>query len=358
MVHVVYYSPSIPKIESTARHANATAFPVNVDTTTLITESEPPTKIVELYDEHYTVDGGTIDNGRRAATIANDVASEETLYVTTFHYAPVLSGVLADLPWVVDIYDDPMQYALNNPRSHHIASARVLSRIIGKADGTVHSYHPHAGNVLGSDPRFVLGGCPATLMEPTFEVPDDTIRGVWAGSPRMDRGMPEFLTAVKDFEGSIKVDVFGQVQPAVTELVQRLGLIEDIRLHGRTPHEPILKAISSAHVGFSTLPARSDWVHSTPVKVREYMAGGSIPIVSPFPGMRLIAQEAAVYTKPKPEAIRETLSQLKEISAERSHLFREKMEKGRRRAEMLSLDRTGEWFVKQCVSSGLGIELF
>jgi len=358
MVEVVYYSPSIPEVRSTARYAHAAAFPQVLDTCTLITESEPPDALADRYDTVYTLDGGTIANARRAAQIASDVAGDRTVFVTTFHYAPVLSGVRSDLPWVVDIYDNPLQYALNNPRSHHRLTARVLTWLIGRADATVHDYHPHTGTVMGSNPRFALEGCPADLIEPSFEPPGETLHCVWAGSPRMDRGMPILIDALEQVDIPVHVSVFGDVDRAVTERAAQQHVTDSLTFHGRTEHSTVCRAIGDAHVGLCVLPDRPDWQHSTPLKVREYMAGGTVPVCSDFSGMRLIAESAAVYTEPTAESVARTLRRLGEIGTATSERFVEKMQTARQRAEMQSIERANEWFVRQCVSGGLGVDLF
>lgn len=358
MAHVIYYSPTIPTVESTARYAHAAAFPDHVERTTLVTEQTPPPAIEAAYDDVQILDGWTLRKARRAASIADGTTGEDTLYVTTFHYAPALSGFLADTNWVVDLYDDPHQYALNNPRSHHQLTARALSRVIGRADGVIHDYHPHAGRVLGSDPRFMVEGCPSDLIDPVFEPPEERLGCVWAGSPRMDRGMNPLLHALHEVEVPAHVDVYGDHEPEVTAMAERIGVTDAVTFHGQTEHGQVLEAIANAQVGLCVLPERSDWLYATPLKVREYMAGGTVPVTSPFPGMRRMAEGAAVYTDPDPSALAGTFETLDEIANDDENRFVEKMRRGRRRAEMLSLADTNEWFVRQCLSSGLGLELF
>lgn len=357
MVHVIYYVPSIPNVKSTARYAHATAFLDNVDSATLITETDPPDELANRYDSVYILTDRTLGNAQQAAKIANNATDEQILYVTSFHYAPVLSGARADLPWVVDVYDNPIQYALNDPRSYHQLTARGLMWLIGRADGVIHDYHPYKGRVMGSDPRFILEGCPIDLIDPTYKLPDESLECVWAGSPRLERGMKLLIDALEMVEGDITVSVYGKIDEEIQSVVDRRGLAKQIHLHGWTEHEKVLEAVSQAHVGLCVLPDRQDWHHSTPLKVREYMAGGTVPVMSDFPGMRYIAESTGIYTSPTKNSLASTIDQLLEFARLTPESFVDKMRKSRHRAEAHSLDRSNEWFVRQCVSSGLGIEL-
>lgn len=359
MVEVVYYSPSIPDIESTARYVHATALPEYLDAATLVTESEPPAGLADRYDDVRVLDGGTIANARRAARIADgvDAGDDQLLYVTTFHYAPVLSGALSDRPWVVGVYDNPVQYALNNPKSYHQLTARLLPWLIGRADGVVHEYSPYGGKIMGADPRFTWPGCPVDLIEPQFDPPADTLECVWAGSPRLDRGMPVLVDALERVDGPVHVSVFGDADDAVTELATRSGVDDSLTFHGWTPHDEVCDAIADAHVGLCVLPNRRDWYHSSPLKVREYLAGGTIPLCSDFPGIRATAESAGVYTEPTAAGLAERLDWLVERSRSNPKAITARMRQGRQKAEMTPISWCKEWFVRQCVSSGLGVEL-
>ena len=357
MVEVVYYSPTVPSVRSTVRHVHADAVPTNVETATLVTESEPPTAVADQYDEVTVLDGGVLRNARRAARTAEEAATDgpPTLFLTTFHYGPALAGWLADVPWVVDVFDDPHQYAYNNPDSYHRITARLLRRLLDRADGAVHDSH-HSGPVLSDDPRYITEGCPTDLVEPSFETPTDTLRCVWAGSPRLDRGMDVLVDALASLDTPVVVDVYGDSDAVA--YADRHGVSDDLRFHGRTDHAEICSRIGSAHVGLCVLPDRPDWLHSSPLKVREYMAGGTIPICSDFPGMRLTAEATATYTEPTSEALAGTLERLLSLGRSDPEQFARKMRFARERAEARPLDTAGEWFVRQAVSSGLGIDLF
>jgi glycosyltransferase involved in cell wall biosynthesis len=359
MVEVVYYSPAIPDVQSTVRYVHAEAVPVHVESATLVTESPPPESIRAAYDDVIVLDGGVVRNARAAAGVAEDAAAtgDRTLFLTTFHYGPALAGTLADVPWVVDVFDNPLQYALNNPDSYHRVTARVLLRVVDRADGVVHDYHP-AGPVLGRDSRFITEGCPTELVEPTFEAPDDRLECVWAGSPRLDRGMDTLIEALAPLDEPVTVDVYGDADEEVTALARRHGVADRLTFHGRTDHAVVCDGIGEAHAGLCVLPGRRDWRHSAPVKVREYLAGGTIPVCSEFPGMRLTAESAGVYTDPSPDALAATLRRLLEIGRTDLERYVEKMQFCRGRAEARPLDTAGEWFVRQCLDSGLGVVPF
>jgi len=359
MVEVVYYSPSVPDVESTVRNVHARAVPAHVDSATLVTETPPPEPVRAAYDEVRVLEGSVVRRARAGARHADEAAAtgDRTLFLTTFHYAPALAGTLADAPWVVDAFDNPLQYALNNPDSYHRVTARVLLRLVDRADGVVHDYHP-SGPILGRDSRFVTEGCPTELVDPTFEAPDERLRCVWAGSPRLDRGMDTLIEALSDAEVPATVDVYGDADEEVAALARRHGVTDSLTLHGRADHATICDRIGAAHAGLCVLPGRRDWRHSAPVKVREYIAGGTVPVCSNFPGMRLTAESAGVYTDPSPEALAATLERLLEIGRTDPERYVAKMRACRERAEARPLDTAGEWFVRQCLDSGLGVEPF
>lgn len=359
MVEVVYYSPDIPDVQSTARYVHAEAIPAHVESATLLTESAPPAPIRTAYDNVTILDSGIVRRAHTAARIAEDIAAtgDRTLFLTTFHYAPALAGTLADVPWVVDVFDNPLQYSLNNPRSYHRVTARSLLWLVDRADGAIHDYHP-SGPVLGQDSRFVTEGCPTELIEPALDPPTDRLACVWSGSPRIDRGMNTLIKALAAIDAPVTVDVYGDADEDAITLAQRQGVTDRLTFHGRTDHATVCNGIGEAHVGLCVLPGRRDWQHSAPVKVREYLAGGTVPICSDFPGMRLTAESAGVYTDPTPDALATTLCRLLEIGREEPGRYVEKMQSCRDRAEARPLDTAGEWFVRQCLNSGLGVELF
>jgi glycosyltransferase involved in cell wall biosynthesis len=236
-------------------------------------------------------------------------------------------------------------------------TARVLVQLIDRADGAVHDYH-HSGPVLGQDPRFIREGCPTDLVDPAVEAPAEELRCVWAGSPRLDRGMDTLVDALVRLDWPVIVDVYGDADDEAIAYARRHSVDDAITFHGRTDHEEVCKGVGEAQIGLCVLPDRPDWRHSSPLKVREYMAGGTIPVCSDFPGMRLTAESAAVYTEPSPTALASTLDRLLAIGRDDPDRFVRRMRACRERAEARPLDVAGEWFVRQAVSSGLGVELF
>jgi glycosyltransferase involved in cell wall biosynthesis len=258
---------------------------------------------------------------------------------------------------VVDVFDNPLQYAFNNPRSHHRVTARLLLRLADRADGGVHNYH-YSGPVLGDDSRFITEGYPTALIEPDFDPPETELHCIWAGSPRLDRGIKILFEALAKLDDFVTVDIYGNASEDVLNLAQYYEVSEQATFHGQMPHSEVCDQIGRFHAGLCVLPERQDWLHSAPLKVREYMAGGTVPICSNFPGMRLTAESAAIYTEPTADALAATLDRLFEISYNNPDRYIKKMRAVRERAEGRSLDTAGEWFVRQCLSSGLDIELF
>jgi hypothetical protein len=98
MTAVAYYLPNIPDNPSTARYNHAVAIPDVADQAALITyPHEPPVAISSRYDSVRVLESEGI---RRRASEATRFAEGflsgsgdgDAIYLTTFHYAPALSG--------------------------------------------------------------------------------------------------------------------------------------------------------------------------------------------------------------------------------------------------------------------------
>lgn len=358
-MRVAYYVPVVPSVPSTARYNHALALAESAEQAILLTHEDPPEKIANAYGEVRVIPGSVtpsagnlskvsprLGQGRRAARIADRFLDPADAFVTTFHYAPALAGYLADAPWVLDLYDDPYQYIYNSPRSMQEVLARFLRVLLGRADRAVHTIHPSSPRLFGADRRFALNGAPTEVIEPGQKPPRDPLRCVWAGKPRLDRGMELFLRALARSEPAIEVDVYGAPVEDAGSFAERLGVADDVTFRGQSAHETVRRAIGGAHVGLCLLPRRGDWEYSYPIKVGEYLAGGTVPLCSGFPGMRSLARGAGVYVEPAPAAIERGLEALATTGSAEAE---QQQERCRSRAEAVSWDDERAWFAGQAL---------
>jgi glycosyltransferase involved in cell wall biosynthesis len=287
-----------------------------------------------------------IARARKASSLAEEFLAPDDPFVTTWHYTPALAGTLTDRPWVVDVYDDPRQIYFNKPQFIHSLLTRVLYRLLRRADRAVHTIHPNFPRLAGQDRRFALNGAATDVIEVEPKPARDPLRCIWVGNPWLDRGMKPVLRAMDRLDNGVKLDVYGRAYKEAASYAERLGVMRDVTFHGRKSHGDVLEAMGSAHVGLSTYPYREDWFYSYPIKIGEYLASGTIPLASDFPGARAVASGAGVYTNPKAEAIAERLRRLCNIDEKR---FSDMQGSCRRRAEAISWREERAWFAKQAI---------
>jgi hypothetical protein len=245
---------------------------------------------------------------------------------------------------------------LNAPWSHHSVTTRVLERLLNRADRALHTYSLESPDKFSPEPRQILEGFPVEAFSPGERLTGDTLHGVWVGKPRMDRGMSVFLEGMSRLEDpGLKVDVYGEPHKSAQQRAQALGLGEFVTFKGSKPHTEIQTDLASADLGFCILPSRRDWQYATPVKVREYMAAAAVPVLSAFPGMRLLAEGVGLYTEPTPESIAATL---RRIGSLKNHELQEKMDRARSVAEGRPLADQRTWFARQVLEPVVGIDPF
>lgn len=347
--HLVYYVPTVPTVQSTVRYAHASVLPEYADRAELVTESPAPTSVAERYDDCHVLNRtDKKGNVLRARRIVSDLTDDD-VYVGSFQYAPVLAGALSDVPWVADVYDDPLQYALNNPRTYHELSARIDKLLLSRADRVAAVLHPAVPGIGGDHVRYVPNdvGFPTSLVDPDTRPADGPLRAVWVGSPQLDRGIDLLLDALDRVDVDLSVDVLGDASVAVRERVHSSGLEDVVELHGAVEHEIALEAIEEADIGLCVLPPRRDWKYSYPVKVREYLAAGTVPVLSEFPSFQQSAREAGYYVPPTAAGLAEALRELAQVDP--SHLVRMK-ERARERAETYPAADGRHWWARQALS--------
>lgn len=341
---IAYYVPTIPNVWSTDRYQHALGLMSTSDSGIIFTNESVPDEIGCAASKVHTISGGGLREAKKVAELANQYVSDNGTFVTSYHYEPALSGFLAQrkgLRWVADIYETPAQYRLNNPYSHHQLSSRLLEQILSKSDRSVHSFHPETPYQYGSDRRFLTNGAPTTKVSPKY-VTSNPIRIVWAGSPRMDRGGRYLVKSLSEPSLKCQVDVYGNADEELKRFVGRQGVSDSIVFHGWSDHEQVLAAIRDATVGYGVLPPRTDWRYAPAIKIGEYLAGGTIPLVSTFPGSRYVAGEAGYYVDPSADSVRTSLSAIEETS---SSNLRYLMREARHHAESISWEKIRNQFV-------------
>jgi hypothetical protein len=355
----IYYIPEVPNIKSTTRYNHAIALARRAQLSVLITNTKPPEHIYEEYDSVHVL--GKIKGVRsmikrvlQARKIVSRVQdrcrNDRTVYVTNFTYAQVLSGFLSDIQWIVDIYDDPLQLSIRRPfiSPHQIAS-RILLKLIDRSDVGITTLHPDGPrSQLGQSTQFTLNGSPISSVEYTAKPPRSPLRCVWVGKTEVGCGIELLLKSLTDVSSGIVVDVYGEPISDAKSLAAELDVCDRVRFHGGMPHERVLSAIEDAHVGLCVLTPHDDFKYSFPIKVGEYLAAGAIPVMSDFPGMRMLAQNAGIYIKPNHHNLANTLQKLITVSDDEVDRL---ASKARERAETISWEIERERFADHVIDS-------
>jgi glycosyltransferase involved in cell wall biosynthesis len=339
MIEVVYYLPNVPSVQRTTRYNHALAVADQPSHSTLITyPTRPPAEIATAHDDVVVLSSANpLRRAREASRVAEACLDADGVFLTTFHYAPALAGFLADRRWVIDVYDDPIQYVYNRPRSLHELSARGLSLLLGRADRAVHTVHPSTPRVYTENPRFAVNGAPTTLFpSPEPSSTGEKLRAVCASSH--DKGLETTLRGIDQSGVSTHVDVFGAENPSF-DVPDRGGL--DAQFHGHQPHERVIETLGNADLGFCVLPNRPDWRYAHPIRIGEYLASGTVPVGSDFPGIRELARDAGVYVSPDADSVATALQGLwySDIA--------ERKERAMERAKRIPWTEERDWFAQQ-----------
>lgn len=315
----VYYVPTIPEVYSTDRYQHALAITEHFENSYIISNNCVPTSISKRASSVTILSSQNVrSRGYEAASTAKNLIGGDGLFITSYHYEATLAGFLADkiqqitsrenVPiWVIDVYETPAQYRLNNPRSYHQVTSLGLGLLLKTAPYGIHSVHPTTPYQYGSTRLFINNGAPVKKTNPTYKPESTSLNIVWVGSPRADRGGTILIEALKKMQHSIKLDIYGELDRPLKEDLGSVGDHHNINHHGHVDHDICLRAIESADVGYCVLPPRKDWKYAPPIKVGEYLAGGTIPLISQLPGMVQIATAAGWYVQPTGKAIARAL---------------------------------------------------
>jgi glycosyltransferase involved in cell wall biosynthesis len=109
-----------------------------------------------------------------------------------------------------------------------------------------------------------------------------------------------------------------------------------------------LQATASADIAYCVLPPRTDWRYAPPIKVGEALAGGTVPLLSDFPGNHQLAADAGEYVDPDENAITGRIDQLAGLSDAE---FRAKGEAARARGEEVSWSKIRREFSRQIATT-------
>jgi glycosyltransferase involved in cell wall biosynthesis len=319
MTTIAYYVPSIPDVWSTARYQHALAVVEAADESILIGNVDPPTPLAKKATKIYNTDSDSVvGRARTAAGIVKSRLGRTGVFVTSFHYEAALSGLLAKISgvtWVTDVFDAPAQYRFNNPKSHHTVASHGLEWMLKRADRSIHTCHPDTPFQYGQDRHFITNGSPVSRIEPHYRVKDE-LSIVWAGSPRLDRGGALLTEALSQINEPIRVDAYGEVDNQLVSLAEQHDVVDQFNFHGWVRHDEVLSAISQAMVGFAVLPSRKDWLYAPAIKIGEYLAGGTIPLMSDYPGSKHVAADSGIYVQPDSDSVADGLSAICNLSNE------------------------------------------
>ena len=354
---IIYNNPLIPSIKSTTRYNHALALARTARSSVLITNVRPPMKIKRKYDNVHIL--GEVNNGvdmlKRAYEARNIVhkacnqsEGDRVVYVTSFHYAQALSGYLSNVQWAVDIYDDPIQLSIRRSAfSPHQIALRLLLRILDNADIGIATLHPDGPRSnLGRSTRFALNGSPVSSIYPGTKPSKSPLQCVWVGKTEVGWGIELLLKSLADIQEELIIDVYGTPDSSAKSLATELGVREKIQFHGNVSHEQVRTAIEDAHVGLCVLTPYADFKYSFPIKVGEYLAGGTIPLSSNFPGIRMVAGNAGIYIKPDSLDLTTALEKLATMdNNEMSSLA----DSARKRAETISWKSERERFAEHVI---------
>lgn len=332
MTRVAYYVPTIPDVWSTAEYQHALALVEAADESLLLSNNPlPPALAAEADRTRVLSVDGVLAKAREAAATGVEFLDGRGPYVPSPHYESALSGLLASrrgARWVMDMFETPAQYRLNQPRTYHQVTARGLAWIVSRAERNVHSFHPDTPHQFGRDRRFLTHGAPTSRIEAAYPE-QDPLRMVWVGSPRLDRGGDPLVRGLAAADATYDVHVYGETDDAVVDLATELGVREALTFHGWVEHEAALAAIRDATVGYSVLPHRSDWRYAPALKMGEYLAGGTIPLAAESPGSRYILDEAGYYVDPRWDSVAAGLDDIAAMATdERTALMRAARDRG------------------------------
>jgi len=336
MVDTVYYIISVPKIVSTTRFNHALGIAETFNHTELLTHDAPPEEVASKFTQVKTLEESSpISRIREAIRRVNErhQANSDMQFVTTGQIEPVLAGWLANADWTVDLYDDPLQGIRNDRFSRHQVTDRLKKRLVESAPIGVNTLHPDALNQAGRTRRYCVNGAPTDRVKPQYPDLESPIHVALAGKAELGKGMGLLIDGIQKADVAVQLDAIGETTEEARRYAREAGVADRITFHGRTPHSNVLDAIAEAHVGICVLPDRADWQFQYPIKVGEYLAAGTVPLISDFPGLQRMCGDAAEYVDASPAGIAEGFDRLAALSPNQ---FKELAYAARQRGERIA----------------------
>ena len=350
MAELIYYIKNIPDIESVTQYNHALGIAEYDSDSTLLTHQQPPEPIQEQYEVIEVLNAETpIGRVANAVRFVNDAVerTSETLLLTAGQIEPVVAGRLSRAHWVVDLYDDPLQGIKNDPLSRHQITDRIVKRLVANAPLGVNTLHVDAHNKAGIKKQYCINGAPTTLID--HRIPERTkpLRAVVAGKVTLKKGMNIVIDGLAATDVDVVIEAYGEVNGETERYCRRAGVKDRVRFHGQTQHAEVMEAVSDAHAGLCVLPAREDWKYHYPIKLGEYLAGGTVPIASDFPAFRELCGDSGIYVTPSADGVARGIEEFDSLSSKK---YRNWSQAARRRGEEVRWKRVRTAFTSKCRS--------
>lgn len=326
-------------IDSTTRFNHALGVAEFGHRTTLLTHTEPPSEIMECFSSVKVIDdrNPAFSIGRAIKTINSFVQNSiDAKLITAAQFEPLVAGKLSNAEWVVDLYDDPLQGIRNNPISHHQFADRFKKVLIKLAPDGINTLHCQAPHKAGINQKHCINGSPVQRIQYRTPKLTSPIRSVIAGKTTLGKGMGRIIDGLKLSDADIQVNAYGEVNDETIQYSESMGVTDQLAFYGSTPHSEVKRAITDAHVGLCILPPRKDWVYHYPIKLGEYLAGGTVPLASDFPGLKQMGKDSALYVNPSPIAIAAGLENISSLSTDR---YKQLSHSARKRGEEISWEK-------------------
>lgn len=348
-----YYVPTIPDVFSTDRYQHSLALIEYFEECHLISNNPVPKSLTKnTTSTTVLTESGVLALGR-AASVEASRRVEDGIFLTSPHFETGIAGSITALggskspTWVADVYETPAQYRLNNPCSTYQITARGLAGIMKLAPHGIHSVHPDTPYQYGRERTFVNNGAPVSRVTPSYSR-SEPIHIVWVGSARLDRGGRLLVNALHQTDSAVKIGIYGEEHENLLKQLDGVPSKHTITHYGWSDHQLCLQATAEADVAYCVLPPRTDWRYAPPIKVGEALAGGTVPLLSDFPGNRQLAADAGEYVDPDANAIAERINRLAMIS---DSDFRIKSRAARARGEEVSWSRIRREFSRKVATS-------
>jgi len=201
--------------------------------------------------------------------------------------------------------------------------ARLATWAAARADLTVvadeHVPPAHARR------RMVVRNLPDVTMLPDPSPRDVTPRALYIGDVRASRGLWQMLDVLEEVV-EWHLDVVGPIaasdEAEVQRRLQRAGLSERVRLHGRMPPERAWTYARGAWCGLVMLEDTPAFRDAMPSKLFEYLACGLGVVVTDLPRQRELVEKigAGRVVDGGPDAVAQAAEQLRQWAKSPQHL--------------------------------------